>query len=127
MSALSTVFAKGLLASAALPGLITTNKERLQAAYTVTTNFFKRAGIAYFPCNATVFLFCRLAPEATTVIDEMAAYKRYIEAGVRVVPGQAYHVNASQFGWMRLSFAVEQEELQRGLIRIRTVYQDLNQ
>jgi aspartate/methionine/tyrosine aminotransferase len=127
VSALSTLFAKELLGSPELPGLIKLNKEKLASAYIETTDFLKRVGIAYFPCNAAVFLFCKLAPDATTIEEEMTAFRQYVEAGVMVAPGRAYHVNTSQKGWMRISFAVDYEELQKGLMRIESVYRSLRQ
>lgn len=125
VSALSTLCAKELLRSPALPELIQINKQKLRDAYIDTVRFLKCAGIEYFPCNAAVAVLCRLAPNATTTQDEMEAFHRYIEAGVMVAPGLAYHVTANQKGWMRVSFAVNAENRQKGLARIESVYQTL--
>ena len=127
VSALSTLFAKELLGSPSLSNLIQTNKKRLGNAYTETIQFLTQAGIEYFPCNAAVFMFCKLAPKAKNTEEEMSAFHRYTKAGVRVAPGRAYHVSPHQRGWMRLSFAVDQAELRKGLKKIEIVYRSLNQ
>jgi aspartate/methionine/tyrosine aminotransferase len=126
VSVLSTLFAKELLGSPELPTLIQRNRQKLRNAYLETTRCLKRAGITYFPCNGAVFLFCRLAPNAKDKEDEMTVFQRYIEAGVMVAPGRAYHVSGNKRGWMRVSFALEYGELQRGLARIESVYQSLS-
>jgi aspartate/methionine/tyrosine aminotransferase len=125
VSVLSTLFAKELLGSPSLSVLVESNKEKLRDAYIATTTRLKRAGIEYFPCNAAVAVFCRLAPKATSVPEEMAAFHKYIEAGVMVAPGVAYHVNPSQKGWMRVSFAVSEEARENGLSRIESVYKSV--
>lgn len=125
VSTLSTLFAKELLSSPQLPAMIKSNKQKLQNAYIETTKFLQGANITYFPCNAAVFLFCRLAPGASTIGEEMAAFHAYTEAGVKVAPGIAYHVPSHQKGWMRLSFAVEPEQLRKGLARVASVYRTL--
>jgi aspartate/methionine/tyrosine aminotransferase len=125
VSVLSSLFAKELLGSPTLPTLIESNKTKLRDAYIATTTRLKRAGIEYFPCNAAVAVFCRLAPKTMSVPEEMAAFHKYIEAGVVVAPGVAYHVNRSQKGWMRVSFAVNEEARDKGLSCIESVYKDL--
>ncbi len=67
-------------------------------------------------------MLAKLAPLAKSQIEEMAAFLQYIQAGVMVAPGWAYHINKSQRGWMRVSFAVNNESLQKGLKRIKLVY-----
>ena len=127
VSILSTLFAKELLGSGVLPSIIQTSKERLRDAYVETTTTLKRAGIVYLPSHAAVFLFCKLASNAATVEQEIAAFQKYMKAGVMVVPGPAYHANASQRGWMRLTFAVNPDSLRKGLKIIESVYRSLQQ
>ena len=67
-------------------------------------------------------MLAKLAPLAKSQVEEMAAFRQYIQAGVMVAPGWAYHINESQRGWMRVSFAVSKESLQEGLKRIKLVY-----
>ena len=91
-------------------------------AYLEVITFFKSSDIAYIPCNSAIFMLAKLAPLAKSQIEETAAFLQYIQAGVMVAPGWAYHINESQRGWMRVSFAVSSESLQKGLKRIKLVY-----
>ncbi|KAK6828793.1 hypothetical protein RU639_003479 [Aspergillus parasiticus] len=125
VSVLSTVFAKEVLASPQLPKLLTLSATRLAEAYTTLTTAFKATGIEYFPSYATVFVLARLAPTATTWDEEMLALRAYTQAGVAVVPGRAYHMPEGQKGWMRVTFAVSNEDLLEGIRRINRVYVSL--
>ncbi|KAB8225979.1 pyridoxal phosphate-dependent transferase [Aspergillus novoparasiticus] len=119
VSVLSTVFAKEVLASPQLPKLLTLSATRLAEAYTTLTTAFKANGIEYFPGYATVFVLARLAPSATTWDEEMLALRAYMQAGVLVVPGRAYHMPEGQQGWMRVTFAVSNEDLTEAIQRIK--------
>jgi aspartate/methionine/tyrosine aminotransferase len=125
VSALSTVFAKEVLASAQLPALLSLSANRLRVSYITLTTAFRAAGIEYFPCNTTVFLLARLAPHATSWEEEMMAFRAYMQAGVSLVPGKAYHMPEGQKGWMRVTFAVTADELVEGISRIEQVYRSL--
>jgi len=122
VSTLSTVASKAILCSPGLPNLLELNSKRLAEAYLDVITFFKSSDIAYIPCNSAIFMLAKLAPLAKSQIEEMAAFLQYIQAGVMVAPGWAYHINKSQRGWMRVSFAVNNESLQKGLKRIKLVY-----
>ncbi|OOO14051.1 aminotransferase class I and II [Aspergillus oryzae] len=126
VSVLSTVFAKEVLASPQLPKLLTLSATRLAKAYSTLTTAFKATGIEYFPSYATVFVLARLAPNATAWDEEMLALRAYMQAGVAVAPGRAYHMAERQKGWMRVTFAVSNEDLSEGIRRTKTVYQQEN-
>ncbi|KAB8268857.1 pyridoxal phosphate-dependent transferase [Aspergillus minisclerotigenes] len=121
VSVLSTVFAKEVLASTQLPKLLTLSASRLAEAYSTLTTAFKATGIEYFPSYATVFVLARLAPNTTTWEDEMLALRAYMQAGVAVVPGRAYHMPEGQKGWMRVTFAVPNADLAEGIRRIKMI------
>ncbi|RAQ56901.1 aminotransferase GliI-like protein [Aspergillus flavus] len=122
VSVLSTVFAKEVLASPQLPKLLTLSATRLAKAYSTLTTAFKATGIEYFPSYATVFVLARLAPNATAWDEEMLALRAYMQAGVAVVPGRAYHMPEGQKGWMRVTFAGFHEDLLEGIRTIKRVY-----
>lgn len=67
----------------------------------------------------------KLAPHAKSRGDEVNALFQYTQAGVFVAPGWAYHVNAIQRGWMRVSFAMSEESLLEGLKRVKMVYDQI--
>lgn len=122
---LSTVFAKEVLASPQLPKLLTLSATRLAKAYSTLTTAFKATGVEYFPSYATAFVLARLAPNATAWDEEMLALRAYMQAGVAVAPGRAYHTAERQKGWMRVTFAVSNEDLSEGIRRTKTVYVSL--
>lgn len=125
VSVLSTVFAKEVLASPQLPKLLTLSATKLAETYTILTTAFKATGIEYFPSCATVFVLARLAPHAATWDEEILALRAYMQAGVAIVPGRAYHMPEGQKGWMRVTFAVSNEDLAEGIRRIKKVYLSL--
>ncbi|KAE8164392.1 pyridoxal phosphate-dependent transferase [Aspergillus tamarii] len=119
VSVLSTVFAKEVLASPQLPKLLTLSATKLAETYTILTTALKATGIEYFPSCATVFVLARLAPHAATWDEEILALRAYMQAGVAIVPGRAYHMPEGQKGWMRVTFAVSNEDLAEGIRRIK--------
>lgn len=120
-SSLSAIVVRELLLSPKLPALLTLNSERLGNAYWMITNFFKQQGIPYYPCNAGIFIFAKLAPDADTWEDEELVVGRLREAGVSVSSGRNYHGPESAKGWMRVGFAVEIEQLIEALQRMEKV------
>lgn len=64
------------------------------------------------------------AKRKTSEEEKIAAFHKYIEAGVMVAPGVSFHVNRSQKGWMRVSFEVNEEAQDKGLLRIESVYKN---
>ena len=60
----------------------------------------------------------KLAPLAQSWGDEADALRRYLQAGVLVAHGRAYHMPEDQKGWMRVSFAVDETLLAEAITRI---------
>ena len=125
VSTLSTIVSKELLTCSRLPSLLQLNSIRLAEAYVTLTSFFKTSGISYFPSNSTTFVMAKLAPLAQSWGDEEDALRQYLQAGVLVAPGRAYHVPEDQKGWMRVSFAVNKTLLAEAIIRIGRVFQGM--
>ncbi|KAI0886469.1 1-aminocyclopropane-1-carboxylate synthase [Annulohypoxylon maeteangense] len=118
VSALSAVFVTRLLTAPELPSLIKMNSNRLGRAYGVLTGFFREFGVAYVPCNAGLYLFARLAGEVKTWEEEESVVERLKGAGVLVSAGKAYHGPEGEKGWMRVGFAVPEEELREAMRRM---------
>ena len=125
VSTISSVSAKDLLAPSTLLPLLRLSSERLAAAYTSLVLFFKNNGIVYFPCNSTTFVMAKLVPVAETWEDEASALRRYMEGGVLLAPGRAYHMSENRKGWMRVCFAVDEASLAKAINRIGKVYESL--
>lgn len=121
-SALSTIFVTCLLNSPRLSSLLETNSHRLAVAYGALTGFFREQGIPYFPCNAGLYVFARLAPNASTWEDEAAVIQKLKEAGVLVSAGRAYHVPETEKGWARVGFALEPSVLEEAIRRMKTIF-----
>jgi len=122
ISALSTVFTTALLKSLELPSLLALNSERLSVAYATLTDFLKSHRIPYIPCNAGLYVFARMCPDAKSWEEEASFVQRLKEAGVLVSPGRAYHVPENEKGWMRVGFAIQPSKLAEALRRMESMY-----
>jgi aspartate/methionine/tyrosine aminotransferase len=121
VSALTTIFVTKLLKSPKLSDIISLNSERLQSAYQCLTKFLKEHDIPYIPCNAGLYVFAKLAPNAQTWDDEALVVKSFKESGVIISPGKAYHGPESEKGWMRVGFAMEPSVMEEAISRMREV------
>ncbi|KAH8703005.1 pyridoxal phosphate-dependent transferase [Phaeosphaeriaceae sp. PMI808] len=121
-SSLSAIATEGLLGSPCLPLLLKLNRERLAVAYKKITDFFVSCGIEFIPVTAGIYVFARLAPEAKTWEDEATMIARIKGAGVLVSGGKAYHVVEKEKGWVRITFAVAPEDLEKAIEAMKCVY-----
>ncbi|EEH42724.2 uncharacterized protein PADG_07544 [Paracoccidioides brasiliensis Pb18] len=119
VSSLSAIFTAKLLSSPKLPFLVALNSARLAESYILITSFFIRHHIEYIPVNAGLNILTRLAPRAKTWEDESEMITRLKNAGVLVRGGGGYHGTQMEKGWVRISFALEEERLQESLRRIK--------
>ena len=120
-SSLSAVFVSTLLTSSKLPELIALNSARLGKAYTALTEVLRRHNVPYIPGNAGIYVFAKIARNATSWEDEAAAVQRFREGGVLVSSGKGYHGPESEKGWARIGFAVEESAMTEALKRIDSV------
>lgn len=125
ISSLSTICAIGILSSPQLPSLISRNAERLRVAYETLTTFFKKHHVPYYPANAGLCVFARLA-DAGTWEDEAEMINRIKAAGVLVSSGKAYHGPEGEKGWARVLFAVDSDVLGEAIRRMESVLQGRN-
>lgn len=121
-SSLSAICTTALLNSPQLPNLLALNSERLACNYRILTAFFTRRDITYLPCNAALYVFARMAKEAQSWDDELAAVQRLKDVGVLVSPGRGYRVPEIEKGWMRVGFAVTASQLREALRRMEILY-----
>lgn len=115
VSSLSSIVAKTLLTSPKLPQLLALSSRRLGNFYETLVSFLSANGIRYFPATAGLFVFARLAPNATSWEDEMEMVRHLREAGVVVGLGRAYHTGEEQKGWVRLTFALKEDDLRAAM------------
>ncbi|KAH8888281.1 PLP-dependent transferase [Thozetella sp. PMI_491] len=95
-----------VLRSPRLKDILKTSSERLSSAYTSMTDMLRRNGIDYVPANAGLFVFARLAPDATTWEDESEVVQQLKEAGVIVSGGRGYHTADLAKGWARVASGI---------------------
>ncbi|KAF2276638.1 1-aminocyclopropane-1-carboxylate synthase [Westerdykella ornata] len=122
VSTLSATFVTALLTAPNLDELIQLNKKRLAEAYTKLTKFFKEHDIPYIPCNAGLYVFAKIAPNAETWEDESAVIAKLKDVGVHVSPGKAYHGPENEKGWARIGFAVKPQDLDEAIRRMEPVF-----
>ena len=120
-STLSSIFVSNLLTSLELPKLIQLNAQRLLQAYVSLTDVLKKHMVRYVPACQGLYLFAKIAPEATSWEDESAAIEKYKDAGVLISGGRGYHGPESEKGWARIGFAVEERQMKEAVLRIDRV------
>lgn len=122
VSTLTSTFVTSLITATNLDELMKLNSRRLAEAYRSLTTLFKDCGIPYIPCNAGLYVFARIAPEANTWEEEDEVVTELKQVGVLVSSGKAYHGPESEKGWARVGFAVEPSELKEAIRRMRGVF-----
>ncbi|PGH04255.1 hypothetical protein GX51_03600 [Blastomyces parvus] len=120
VSSPSLLSTTALLSSPTLPLLVALNSARLAESYILITSFFIRHGIDYIPINAGLNIFAKLGPNAKTWKDELDMITTLKGNGVVVSGGGSYHGSHFEKGWVRISFAREEHQLQEALHRIKT-------
>lgn len=125
VSGLTAVATTHVLRSPQLKSLLQKNSERLGHAYALLTNMLREHGIEYFPANAGLYVFVRIAPHARDWEDEAAAVLSLKDHGVLVSGGRGYHTPGSCKGWARVGFAMPQEKLIEAISRMARFFSAL--
>lgn len=118
VSILSALLTIEVLASTQLPDIMKANADRFTESYKVVTSFLKRMNLPYIPCNAGPFILAQLAPHAQSWDDEAAMIEKLKDVGVWVSAGRSHHMPEDAKGWARITFALEPETIERGLVRM---------
>ncbi len=108
-----------------LPWFISTNRERLAAAYERCREWCETMKIPYTPSNAGHFMMVDLSAYLPKTLDgtalsaseaETTLWARFMDFGVTITPGHNYfHPTPGAF---RLTFALEEPALDEGLARL---------
>ncbi|CAD6585424.1 MAG: hypothetical protein ASARMPREDX12_001996 [Alectoria sarmentosa] len=145
LSSSSMLLAAALFSSAKLPTIVKLNRVRLARANAIIEAQLRRWGVEFIEARAGCFVWARLlvrsggtegevdamghelvkekvsGRHAEPSFDwEMQQIGRLKDSGVLVSPGHAYHIGAwpREEGWVRITFAVEEDKLREGLGRI---------
>lgn len=96
--------------------LVNLNKERLRKAAHIATQFAEFHGLTYYRPVAGLYIWIRLAAVCNLFDEEEALVRKCSQLGVYVGSGADY--SELQPGWFRLTFAIPQDQLLKGLQRI---------
>ena len=118
VSSLAAIATTGLLNCSELDQLILLNRQRLQKAHDKITGFLRANGMHYIPATAGPFIFARLPGNISSLVEEQRVVNEISAAGVAISPGSNYSWSNREFGWVRITFAVEESELDEGLKRL---------
>ena len=140
LSSPSTLLATALISSEKLQAIVKLTRVRLAKAYGVVEAQLRRWDVEFVEPRAGVFVWARLlrsrprarqtgpevngGPKVSDDDDwEKQQLERLRENGVLVGMGREYHVSAwpEEKGWVRIAFAIEEEQLKEGLRKIGMV------
>ncbi|KAI0099799.1 pyridoxal phosphate-dependent transferase [Nemania sp. FL0031] len=113
----SSLMALGLFSDLlALEGIFARNKMDLRRAAEQVGDFLAFHNVSFYRPTAGCFLWARLGGSSATKESDAALWKRFASAGVALAIGGAF--NETEEGWFRITYALPQEDLQKGLRRI---------
>lgn len=118
VSSLAAIATTGLLKSSNLRNLIHLNKRRLKEAHRNITAFLESHGIHYIPATAGPFVFAKLPRYVSSLAEEQQLVEIFASEGVIVSPGTNYAWSQNEFGWIRITFALQPSVLEEGLKRL---------
>ena len=98
-----------------------TNRSRLSEHYSICTRILRENSIPYYPANAGFFVWADLSAYLdgmtgdTDLERETEMNKRLLDGGLHLATSEQFQ--GEEYGWMRITFAVEKEVLELGLKR----------
>lgn len=96
--------------------LVNLNRRRLRRAAQIATQFAEFHSLVYYRPVAGLYIWIRLTAVCNTFDEEEALVRKCSQCGVYVGSGADY--SELQPGWFRLTFAIPEEKLLKGLRRI---------
>ena len=112
---LTSIYVRSLLGSPSLPDLVLLNRQRLAAANERLEQVLNRCGIEFIEPSAGLYVFARIAPNASSWEEEAEAVTILRKAGVQVNPGKTF---SAEPGWARITFALPDGALTEALTRL---------
>jgi aspartate/methionine/tyrosine aminotransferase len=82
----------------------------------------KEIGLEFMPANAGVYVLAKVASGAKTWDDEETAVELLREAGLEVCPGKVFGGSDDEKGWVRITFAVPEDQLREGVARLKKCF-----
>lgn len=94
---------------------------RLVEHYTICTRFLRKYSISYNPTNAGFFIWMDLSkylkemPGHTELQKEKEMNRRLLDSGIHLATSEQFY--GEDYGWFRITFAVEKDILELGMKR----------
>lgn len=104
-----------------LPSFLSQNRTLLIEHYAICTDFLQKNSIPYNPTNAGFFIWADLtkwldAMQGDTKLEkEREMNSRLLDGGVHLATSEQFY--GEEYGWFRITFAVEKNILELGLKR----------
>ena len=99
-----------------LATIVDLNIRRLRNAAHIAIQFAQFHGLTYYSPVSGLYIWLRLAKDCDTSEEEESIVQRCAQQGVLVGSGADYA--ESQAGWFRLTFALSEQDLLSGLLRV---------
>ncbi|KAI3331647.1 pyridoxal phosphate-dependent transferase [Xylariaceae sp. AK1471] len=100
----------------ALEAIFARNKMDLRSAAEYVGDFLAFHNVSFYRPTAGCFLWARLGGSSATKESDTALWQKFASAGVALAIGGAF--NETEQGWFRITYALPQEDLQKGVHRI---------
>lgn len=101
-----------------LEAIFARNKMDLRGAAEYVGDFLAFHNVSFYRPAAGCFLWARLGGVQATQESDAALWQRFASAGVALAIGRAF--NETERGWFRITYALPQEDLEKGVRRIET-------
>ncbi|KAI1203479.1 pyridoxal phosphate-dependent transferase [Nemania serpens] len=119
VSSASSIMGLGLFSDLLkLEAIFARNKMDLRGAAEYVGDFLAFHNVSFYRPAAGCFLWARLGGVQATQESDAALWQRFASAGVALAIGRAF--NETERGWFRITYALPQEDLEKGVRRIET-------
>ncbi|KAI1123945.1 pyridoxal phosphate-dependent transferase [Nemania abortiva] len=113
----SSLMALGLFSDLlALEAIFARNKMDLRRAAEYVGDFLTFHNVSFYRPTAGCFLWARLGGKSATKESDAVLWQDFASAGVALAIGGAF--NETERGWFRITYALPQDDLEKGLRRI---------
>ncbi|RYC64155.1 hypothetical protein CHU98_g2047 [Xylaria longipes] len=102
----------------ALESIFAKNKLDLRCAAEYVGDFLAFHNVSFYRPTAGCFLWARLGGSSATKESDAALWRKFASAGVALAIGGAF--SETERGWFRITYALPQEDLEKGIRRIET-------
>jgi 1-aminocyclopropane-1-carboxylate synthase len=108
-----------------VPEFLKLSCTRLVEYYAICTRFLREYSIPYNPTNAGFFIWIDLSaylkamPGHTDLEKEREMNRKLLDNGIHLATSEQFY--GEDYGWFRITFAVEKDVLELGMIRFEII------